>query len=195
MTSPYPPSDASVPGTQLPPGWPPQQLPGYQSPPLGTSPAEPGPAHHSGKLWPPRRTPTLITLAIVGAIGVVVTLLTVGGAGSIAAHGSMEVDDFNGSCLTDPGFSDITQGTQVVVTNSGGQVVGTSALNYSAQDSAAQSGLQSGLSVCIYTFTVSVPGGLPRYGITVSHRGTVWFTATQMSKGPGLSLSSGGSGF
>jgi len=159
-------------------------------------PREPGPAHHAGKPRWPRRTLTIVTGAVIVAIGIVVTLLlTLSGAGSITAHGSMEVDDFTGSCLTDPGFSDITQGTQVVVTNSGGQVVGTSALNYDAQDSAAQSGLQPGLSVCIYTFTVSVPGGLSRYGITVSHRGTVWFTVAQMSKGPGLSISSGGSGF
>jgi len=39
-----------------------------------------------------------------------------------------------------------------------------------------------------YTFTVTVPAGESRYGIEVSHRGTIWFTPQQMQKGPGLSL-------
>ena len=122
-------------------------------------------------------------------------LLAFGGAGSITAHGSMEVDDFTGNCLTDAGFSDVTTGTQVTVTNPAGSVVATSSLNYDSSVSAMESKLQMGLSVCVYTFTATVPGGLARYGITVSGRGTVWFSPAQMAKGPGLSLSSGGSGF
>jgi hypothetical protein len=132
---------------------------------------------------------------VIIVAGIAITLVvTLGGAASITARGSVEVDDFDGQCLTDPGFSDITEGTQVVVTNSGGSVIGTSQLGYNTQASALQSSLQPGLSVCIYTFNVTVPGGLARYGITVSHRGTVWFDPSQMAKGPGLSVSSGGSG-
>jgi hypothetical protein len=104
----------------------------------------------------------------------------------------MEVDDFQGNCAAD--FSDISSGGQAVVTDSSGKVIGTGTLSYDETDSSEQSGLQPGLSVCIYSFQLTVPTGLPRYGITVSHRGTVWFTSSQMSKGPGLSLSSGGSG-
>ena len=110
-------------------------------------------------------------------------------------RGALEVDDFQGNCLTDPGFSDITSGAQVVVTNSGGSVIGTSSLGFSASQSAEQSSLQPGLSVCIYPFAVSgVKGGQSRYGITVSHRGTVWFSPSQIAKPVGMDLSSGGTG-
>ena len=77
----------------------------------------------------------------------------------------VEDEDYQLRYLTDPGFSDVAAGTQVVVTDSGGKVVGTSALGFNAKQSSFQSGLQPGLSVCIYPFTVTVPGGLPRYGV------------------------------
>lgn len=154
-----------------------------------------GRSHHSGRPRCSRRALLTTAAAAVVAVGIAITLvLTLGGAGNITARGSVEVDDFTGQCLSDPGFSDITEGIQVVVTDSGGSVVGTSQLGYDTQASALQSSLQPGLSVCIYTFKVTVPGRLARYGITVSHRGTVWFTPAQMAEGPGLSVSSGGSG-
>lgn len=164
-----------------------------------TQEPQPDPGRH--RLGPPpgrRWSRRSIALAAAGvlvlaAAGVTVALL-VGGASGITSHGSLEVDDFTGNCLTDAGFSDITAGSQVVVTSSAGNVVGTGTLSYDAQQSQFQSGLQPGLSVCIYPFTVTVPGGLSRYGITVSHRGTVWFSPAQMTKGPGLVISSGGSG-
>jgi len=124
-------------------------------------------------------------------IGVVlgVTVLR-GGSSSITSHGTMEVEDYSGSCRSDAGYSDITDGTQVVVTNSTGTVIGTGTLSYDGNVSKALSSAQSGLSACVYDFTVSVPGGLPRYGITVSHRGTIWFDSGQMESGPGLTLGS-----
>ena len=129
----------------------------------------------------------VIALAIFG-----VTRL---GVSTVTVHGTLEVDDFQGDCLTDPGFSDIAAGTQVVATNSDGSVIGTSSLGFSASQSAEQSSLQPGLSVCIYPFTVSgIKGGQSRYGITVSHRGTVWFSPSQIAKPVGLNLSSGGTG-
>jgi hypothetical protein len=130
---------------------------------------------------------------LLAASGVTVSIL-VGGSSTITSHGSLELDDFTGSCLIDPGFSDITDGTQVTVQNSSGAIIGTSTLSYDSGLSSSMSKIQPGMSVCIYRFTVTVPGGLPRYGITVSHRGTIYFSTAQMEKGPGLSLSSGGSG-
>lgn len=42
-----------------------------------------------------------------------------------------------------------------------------------------------------FSFTVSVPGGLPRYGIQVGQNwGTVWESASEMQKGPALTLGS-----
>jgi hypothetical protein len=116
------------------------------------------------------------------------------GAGNEAVKGSMEIDDFQGNCLTDPGFSDITDGTQAVIKSPSGSVIGTGSLSYASKISSMESSLQPGMSVCIYTFKATVPAGESRYGITVANRGTVWFSPRQMAKGPGLSVSSGGSG-
>jgi len=134
-----------------------------------------------------------VVVLLLAAVGVTVSILA-GGSSSITSHGTMEVDDFTGDCLLDSGFSDITDGTQVTVTNADGTVIGTSVLSYNSGGSDPQGTIQPGLSTCVYRFTVSVPGGLSRYGISVSHRGTIWFNPTQMAKGPGLSLSSGGTG-
>lgn len=71
-----------------------------------------------------------------------------GGPGNEIVKGSMEVDDFQGNCLTDPGFSDISSGTQAVVKNSSGSVIGTGTLSSNSPQSAEQSALQTGLLVC-----------------------------------------------
>jgi hypothetical protein len=45
--------------------------------------------------------------------------------------------------------------------------------------------------VAVCNFTVTVPAGLARYGVTIgSGHGTTWFTAAQMSHGPAVSLGS-----
>lgn len=135
--------------------------------------------------------------SVVVAIAVIAVVVGLAlGSGSVTIHGTLEVDDFTGQCLNDPGFSDLTAGTQVVVKDSTGTVIGTGALGFNAQQTQIQSSLQPGLSVCIYPFTVTgVQGGEPRYGIEVSHRGTVWFSAKQITKPVGLLVSSGGTGF
>jgi hypothetical protein len=83
-------------------------------------------------------------------------------------------------------YPDVVQGTQVVVTNSAGTVIATGQLGAGQQQEFA--GLGSFGATCNYPFTVQVPGGLARYGITISHRGTIWFSAKQMQSGPGLTL-------
>lgn len=134
--------------------------------------------------------------ALIAVPAVMAVLLAgCGGAGNETVKSSTEVDDFQGNCLTDPGFSNISSGTQAVVKKSSGSVIGTGTLALNSSQSAEQSALQTGLSVCIYNFKVTVPDGLPRYGVTVSHRGTVWFSSKQMSRGPDLTVGSGGSGF
>jgi len=107
-------------------------------------------------------------------------------------------------------YPDITSGSQVIVTDSSGTVIGTGMLSYdkaktfalttgtavilAKKTGASASGIASALSqdVAIYDFSVSgLPGGLVRYGIKVGHnRGTIWFTAAQMKAGPGLTLGS-----
>lgn len=83
-------------------------------------------------------------------------------------------------------YPDVDQGTQVVVTNSAGTVIATSQLGKGRQQDLP--GYGSYGATCNYPFTVQVPGGLPRYGVTVAHRGTIWFSARQMQDDPDLTL-------
>lgn len=109
-----------------------------------------------------------------------------GGSPAISVHGQLEtaVSVMDG---TTPGqaYPDITDGGQVVIVNSGGTVIATGTLDEtSLPDTEAVSDY--------YTFSLGVPGGLPRYGIRVgdSDRGTVWETAAQMHD-PELCLGDG----
>jgi hypothetical protein len=98
-------------------------------------------------------------------------------------------------------YPDIASGSQVTVTDSPGKVIGTGTLSYDPVQTAttlvtatAGTGLTASeltAFVAVYDFTVTVPGGLDRYGITVGqNRGTIYETATQMKKGPSLTLGS-----
>lgn len=100
-------------------------------------------------------------------------------------------------------YPDITDGTQVTVTDSSGTVIGTGTLSYSKSQSVTQAllmGTEMGmgasaadmvLDVAVYTFTVTgLPAGLSRYGFSVgTNRGTIWETASQ-AKDPQLTLGS-----
>jgi hypothetical protein len=113
---------------------------------------------------------------------VTVVLLTAVGCSSspapINAHGTVTVDYTSSDDLSD--------GSQVVIVNSAGTVVGngTLALKHSGP------GMLGIGEEDVFSFTVAVPGGLPRYGIQVggTSHGTVWDSAAQMKSGPALSL-------
>jgi hypothetical protein len=122
----------------------------------------------------------LYVAAVVG-FGV---LLTACGSGTIASHGVIQVQESCSSASSD--YPDVDQGAQVVVTNSTGAVIDTSQLDAGRQKNLA--GFGSFAATCNYPFALQVPGGLARYGVTVSHRGTIWFSARQMQNGPGLTL-------
>jgi hypothetical protein len=98
----------------------------------------------------------------------------------INAHGTVTVD-YTGSV-----GDDLSDGSQVVIVNSAGTVVGntTMTLKHSGP------GLLNFGEEDVFSFTVTVPGGLPRYGIQVggTSHGTVWDSAAQMKSGPALSL-------
>jgi hypothetical protein len=93
-------------------------------------------------------------------------------------------------------------GDQVTVTSASGTVLATGTLSDDNSKAAAQlektyDSLQLSLgslsggsdqSMSVYDFTLTVPGGQPRYGLNAGHGGTVWFTPDEMSKGPGLTL-------
>lgn len=103
---------------------------------------------------------------------------------AITAHGTVAVD-YTGTETGGPG-DDLSGGDQVVIVNSAGAVVGTTTL--SLQKSGP--GLDDFGDEDVFSFTVTVPGGLARYGIQVNgtRHGTLWDSAAQMKSGPALSI-------
>ena len=139
-------------------------------------------------------------------IAAALTLTAAAGCSSspapITAHGMLTVYDspFSGLSMADA-YPDITDGSQVTVTDPSGTVFGNGTLSYSKADTLRflleaeaqypQIGATLASDIAIYTFTVTVPGGEPRYGIQAGrNRGTIWQSAAQMKAGPGLTLGS-----
>ena len=147
-------------------------------------------------------------LAVTGALvvaGAIISFLLSGStAPPITSHGTVALylNPLSGLNMQDA-YPDITDGSQVTVSDSTGKVIGTGTLSYSSADTltflieALGQEKGTGLTatelapdVAIYTFTVTVPGGLDRYGITVGkNRGVIYESASQM-KDPGLTLGS-----
>jgi hypothetical protein len=146
-----------------------------------------------------KRTPGLIAATSV-------TALALAGCSSgpppVTAHGEMTVylNPFSGLSMSEA-YPDVTDGSQVTVTDPSGKVVGTGTLSYSKADTFSflvqaevkypQIGQSLDQDIRLYRFTVKdLPGGLPRYGFSVGkNRGTIWVNAKQI-KDPGLSLGS-----
>lgn len=132
-----------------------------------------------------RRT---ITATAALALASTVALSACGSPGPVTAHGIVE--DCTGTLDT---------GSQVTVTDSAQRVIGTAVLVNDTSKAALAAEAQSvklaidlGPSgtgaMMIYDFTVTVPGGEPRYGIGAGGaHGTVWLTPAQM-KSPSVSL-------
>lgn len=79
-------------------------------------------------------------------------------------------------------YPDITSGSQVVITDDSGKVIGTGTLSYSSADTSTLVSMSAAVAklpsydlapdMAMYTFTLTgIPGGLPRYGIKVGHLG------------------------
>lgn len=123
----------------------------------------------------------MISLASRAAVAAAVLALAAaacGGPGNFTAHGSEQV------CADAP---DITDGTQVTVTDSANHVIGTGTLATDGSAAATKlvqqyDSLQASLGtfgnssgIYIYKFTVSdLPAGQQRYGISIGqNRGTI----------------------
>jgi hypothetical protein len=106
------------------------------------------------------------------------------GPAPITAHSTMTVD-YTMSGFYGGAGDDLSDGSQVVIVNSAGTVIGTGALTTTSGTS-----LGGGDMKDTFSFTMKVPGGLPRYGIQVggTSHGTVWESAQQMRSGPALTL-------
>jgi hypothetical protein len=87
------------------------------------------------------------------------------------------------NALANAGYGDIQPGTEVVVTNQNNTVLATGTLG--------KGRIQSD-GGCGFFFNVSgLPNGETQYGFTVSHRGTIWYTPSQLKSSfnfVGLSL-------
>ena len=89
------------------------------------------------------------------------------------------IDTFGGTCKGSGGYSDIGPGTTVVVKNGAGRVVAQTALGAGVGDA----------SNCLFTFTFKVTEGEDQYLVSVSHRGELSFTFSQLkSQGVALTL-------
>lgn len=119
----------------------------------------------------------------------------------VTSHGTLTiyVDPLGGSSVQDS-YPDITDGSQVTVTDSSGKVIGTGTLSYDQRQSAATAAVEAAImgpgmtaaelapDVAVYTWTVTgLPGGLPRYGIKIGNRSVHWEGASAVKK-PQLTL-------
>jgi hypothetical protein len=138
-----------------------------------------------GRAPRPRRHKVTFGLIAGGAmiliIAVVFGTTRHAAAAPVTVHGSMTVTE---SCLSaNSDYPDVSTGAQVIITDASGKVLAQGALGGEKTVS------QPLGDECDYPFTVQVPSGQARYGITIGHnRGTVWFTPAEMRRGPGLSL-------
>lgn len=151
-----------------------------------------------------------VVVVVIAAAGITAGLLLSGGSTSppIVSHGTVTLlTGIIGGPEVSSAYPDVTNGSQVTVTNSAGTVVGTGTLSYSLPQTAADAASlaaafngdaggsvvtagEMALHVAVYDFTVDVPGGQARYGVTVGTHGTEWLSASQMKSGPALQIGS-----
>ena len=82
-------------------------------------------------------------------------------------------------CTGKGGFSDLTPGAQVRITDATGQTLTVTRLGNGITDADTTEPLADG--VCIFTFNASVPGGKGSYTIKVANHGNQTFTEQQMA--------------
>jgi len=146
------------------------------------------------------RPATLITIA---AIVIAAAAGCSSGAPPVTSHGTLTLyADPLGGVPVAQGYPDITDGSQVVVTDSGGNVIGTGTLAYDKTQTGVQASVEASMlgkginaslllpDIAVYNFTVTgLPGGLPRYGLKLGNRAVHWETGKAI-KDPELTLGS-----
>lgn len=89
-------------------------------------------------------------------------------------------------CTVGGGYADIRSGAQVVVTDDGGKTI---ALGELGGGTLLLPDLDTwGTRSCVFSFSVQVPGGHDFYGVEVTHRGVVRYTAEQLRQPVAMSL-------
>ncbi|WP_433414978.1 hypothetical protein ACQP1V_36125 [Microtetraspora malaysiensis] len=109
-------------------------------------------------------------------------------SGTLSVHGGQSWNNIEGEecSMFEAGYSDIRQGAQVVVTDATGKTLALGTLG------AGKRHLPEGAAPvarrCAFPFTVQAPGGQDFYGIEVSHRGRLQYTAEQVREPLELTL-------
>ena len=86
----------------------------------------------------------------------------------------------NSSCTGAGGFTDVSGGAPLVISDAAGNRVATGTLN---------PGLYvAGLHACIFGFLMKVPDDLDTYGVTVGVHGTALVSRADLRRGPALTL-------
>lgn len=127
---------------------------------------------------------------VLGAIAAVLAVLALAACGAQAATAkprpravlALGAINVATPCSDADTYPDVQAGAQVIVVNSAGTVIATGNLGAGHPQDAITP------DVCRFPFNVKVPGGLPRYGIEIGHRGTVWYSQAEMRSGPKLTL-------
>lgn len=119
----------------------------------------------------------------------VIRTSTIDVRGSVALHGSPDSEFSvstpdkigNTSCEGTGGYSDLAAGQTVTVTGSDGSTLGTGKL---------EAGMYiDGTGACLFSYEVhGVDDSYDSYGVTVSHRGTIQFSLSEMKNGPDLDI-------
>lgn len=106
--------------------------------------------------------------------------LKVDGSVTVVGQSPQVVTQDELTCQGGGGYDDIRQGAQVVVSDSAGKTVALGQLGAGSW--------KRGVG-CIFLFTVAdVPAGEKFYGLEVSHRGRVQYTAAQLAAPVELSI-------
>jgi hypothetical protein len=83
-------------------------------------------------------------------------------------------------CVSDQGYSDITAGAPVVITDQSGTTIATGQL---ITGSATVDSATGRATACVFSFVVQQVPDRPFYGVTVSHRGTQTYSAADAHAG------------
>jgi uncharacterized OB-fold protein len=132
-----------------------------------------------------RVSPKVLAISsIVVVLAVLLTISVVKFAGSVAGrpthtiHGTMTLIDSGFGTTTSctgsdasSGYSDISAGAGVTVEDAGGKVIGASSLDPGTLQNTVE---------CVFPFTVTKVADSAFYKVTVSHRGTLSYSADQM---------------
>lgn len=89
----------------------------------------------------------------------------------IGLVGLTDADTATAGCVGAGGYSDITPGAEVILTNQSGKILGATGLSAGV----------AAVDLCQYTFTIhNVPDDQAQYAVEVTHRGKVVKSKAEM---------------